>query len=66
MSSVLLPRIAALAQASALKIDELIFDVGVAGQADRHLWNYDRGRPHGYDNATLNRHNDHIQLSVID
>ena len=60
----LLPRVATPAQVSALKIDELIFDAAVAGQADRNLWNYDQGRPHDYDEATLNSHIDHIHFSV--
>ena len=66
VASVLLPRVATPAQVSALKIDELIFDAAVVGQADRNLWNFDQGRPHHYDEATLSGHDDHIHFSVTD
>ena len=66
IAGALLPRVATPAQVSALRIDELIFDAAVAGQADRNLWNYDQGRPHDYDNATLNGHKTNIHFSVTD
>src|SRR5687767_1766574 len=37
----LLPSIATDAKVAEHKIDEIIFDAGVAGEADRNKWNYD-------------------------
>ena len=47
-----------------LQIDELIFDAAIAKQADRNVWNFDRGRPHKYGERDLNNHRDHIHFSV--
>ena len=60
----LLPKVAKSAQVAALKIDELIFDAGVAGESDRNKWNYDQGKKHNYDDATLKQHKNHIHFSV--
>jgi len=59
----ILPEIIALV--GALSIDELIFDASVAGKADRNEWNYDKGKKHKYDTATLDQHIDHIHFAVL-
>jgi len=59
----ILPEIMALV--GALSIDELIFDASVAGKADRNEWNYDKGKKHEYDTATLDKHSDHIHFAVL-
>lgn len=59
----ILPEIVALV--GALSIDELIFDASVAGKSDRNEWNYDKGKKHNYDTATLDKHSDHIHFAVL-
>lgn len=60
----LLPLVATNSKVANLKIDELIFDAGVAGKANRNEWNYNEGSKHSYDDGELNRHKDHIHISV--
>lgn len=60
----LLPHLATDARVSELKIDEVIFDAVVAGEMDRNRWNYNEGVKHSYDNATLNKHKNHIHFAV--
>ncbi len=60
----LLPQVATDAMVDALKIDEIIFDAAVASQNDRNMWNYDNGKKHPYDAATLGEHKDHIHFAV--
>jgi len=64
IASTLLPSIATDIKVAALKIDEIIFDAGVAGETDRNKWNYDLGVKHPYVAATLNQHKDHIHFAV--
>lgn len=64
IASVLLPSIATDANVTAHAIDEIIFDATVAGQADANFWNYDQGRKHAYNAATLTEHRDHIHFAV--
>jgi hypothetical protein len=64
IAGLLLPQVATTAQISELRIDELIFDASVARKYNRNEWNYDQGRKHNYDEATLNQHKDHIHFSV--
>lgn len=60
----LLPGIATDARVGSLRIDEIIFDAGVAGQSDRNRWNYDRGVKHNFNSRTLSDHDDHIHFAV--
>ena len=60
----LLPGLATDAKVAALGIDELIFDAALAGHADRNKWNYDQGRKHSFNTATLNAHGNHIHFAV--
>lgn len=60
----LLPLIATEVRVRELGIDEIIFDARVAGQNDRHMWNFNAGRRHTYDAATLADHRDHIHFAV--
>ena len=64
IAATLLPQVATDSQVAALRIDELIFDAAVAGQADRNHWNYDQGAKHAYGSATLDQHRNHIHFSV--
>lgn len=48
-----------------LYIDELIFDAAIAGKSDRNEWNFDAGKKHSFDAATLDKHKDHIHFSVL-
>jgi hypothetical protein len=64
IAGTLLPLVATDAQVAALEIDELIFDAAVAGQTDRNKWNYDQGRKHNFNSATLNEHRNHIHFAV--
>lgn len=48
-----------------LSIDELIFDAAVEGKPDRNEWNFDEGKKHSFDTATLDAHKDHIHFSVL-
>lgn len=66
VARVLLPLIATDVQVRKLGIDELIFDAQVAGQGDRNLWNYDAGRKHAFNAATLDQHRNHIHLAVLE
>ena len=59
----ILPEILPLVES--LSIDEIIFDAAVASKPNRNEWNHDRGNKHDYDVATLNKHKDHIHLSVL-
>jgi hypothetical protein len=61
----LLPLIATDAQVAALKIDEIIFDAGGGTLEKRNRWNYDAGKKHVYDDATLVQHRNHIHLAVV-
>lgn len=60
----LLPQIATDERVEEFGIDEIIFDAGVAGEANRNRWNYDNGHRHSYDSATLTQHNNHIHFAV--
>jgi hypothetical protein len=60
----LLPLIATDDRVEEMGIDEIIFDARVAGQANRNRWNYNAGRRHNYDAATLAAHNNHIHFAV--
>lgn len=60
----LLPLVATDSKVSDLKIDELIFDAGVVGKANRNEWNYNEGSKHSYDDSALQQHKDHIHISV--
>ncbi len=64
LAAELLPRIAIQTEVTRLGIDEIIFDASLAGDANRNRYNFDRGSPHAYDNATLQHHRDHIHFSV--
>lgn len=64
IAAMLLPAIATDAKVGELKIDEIIFDATVASQSDRNHWNYDVGRKHNYDSATLDQHKNHIHFAV--
>jgi hypothetical protein len=64
IASDLLPSIATDAKVISLKIDEIIFDAGVAGEGDRNKWNYDEGVKHNFDSATLDQHKNHIHFAV--
>jgi hypothetical protein len=59
----LLAVVATDAQVAALDIDELIFDGSILGQA-RNKFNYDEGRKHDFDAATLDQHGNHIHFAV--
>ncbi|WP_257385135.1 hypothetical protein [Tahibacter caeni] len=65
IAKVLLPLVATDAQVNALGIDEIIFDASVAGESNRNRWNYDAGRKHVYDDATLAQHKDHVHFAVV-
>ncbi len=66
IAKALLDVVATPTKVAALKIDEIIFDAKVADAAnDRNKWNFDQGRKHVYDAATLDRHKDHIHFAVI-
>lgn len=61
----ILPDIATDAMVKTLKIDEIIFDAKVADAGfDRNKWNYNEGKKHDFDNATLNDHKNHIHFAV--
>jgi hypothetical protein len=60
----LLPGVATDAMVEEFDIDEIIFDARVAGQTDRNHWNYDQGRKHNFNAATLNQHGNHIHFAV--
>jgi hypothetical protein len=60
----LLPSVATAEQVTKLAINKIIFDAGVAGQADRNIWNIDSGVPHSYDDATLAAHRTDIYFAV--
>lgn len=64
VAGALLPGIATDAKVEELRIDELIFDATLAGQANRNHWNYDRGRKHNFNSTTLNQHRNHIHFAV--
>ena len=64
IASTLLPSIATDNKVTQLKIDEIIFDAGVAGESDRNKWNYDLGAKHNYNSATLDQHKNHIHFAV--
>jgi hypothetical protein len=64
IAETLLPDLATDDRIEELRIDELIFDAGVAGESNRNKWNYDRGRKHNYNAATLDQHSNHIHLAV--
>jgi N-acetylmuramoyl-L-alanine amidase len=66
IAAALLPALATDARIAELGIDELIFDAGRLGHADRNKWNYDRGSKHKFDIGTLIDHGDHIHLAVKD
>jgi hypothetical protein len=57
--------IATDAQVAALGIDELIFNARIAGEADPNKWNYDQGRKHPFDPATISDHGNHIHFAVV-
>jgi len=63
IAGALLPVVATDAQVPALEIDELIFDGALLGQ-DRNKWNYDEGRKHDFNSATLDQHGNHMHFSV--
>jgi hypothetical protein len=65
IAGALLPQIATDARVAELGIDELIFDARVAGQSNRNRWNYDNGRRHSSDSATLTQHNNHIHFALM-
>lgn len=60
----LLPQVATDAKVQALKIDEIIFDAAVAGQADRNKWNYNEGAKHNFGTTDLDKHKNHIHFAV--
>lgn len=60
----LLPLIATDERVEEFGIDEIIFDARVAGQSNRNRWNYNDGRRHDYDSATLTAHRNHIHFAV--
>jgi len=60
----LLPSVATAEQVTKLAINKIIFDAGVAAQADRNIWNIDSGVPHSYDDATLAAHRTDIYFAV--
>lgn len=45
-------------------IGDIIFDAGVAGEADRNKWNYYKGEKYSFDDGTLNQYKEHIHISV--
>ena len=47
-----------------LFINEVIFDAAIAEKSDRNEWNFDNGKKHSFDTATLDGHKDHIHFSV--
>ena len=61
----LLPQIATDARVAQLGIDEIIFDARVAGETDRHRFNYNDGRRHNYDASTLAQHRNHVHFAVM-
>ena len=65
IAGTLLPIVATDDKVQQLKIDEIVFDAGVAGESARNKWNYDAGKKHNYDNATLEEHKNHIHFAVI-
>lgn len=64
IAAALLPLIATEERVRELGIDEIIFDARVAGQSDRHKWNFNAGRRHTYDAGTLGEHRNHVHFSV--
>lgn len=61
----LLPLVAIPSEVQRLGIDEIIFDASlVTGEPNRNRYNFDQGRSHQYDAATLGRHRTHIHFSV--
>lgn len=60
----LLPQIATDVRVEEFGIDEIIFDARVAGPSNRNRWNYNDGRRHDYDSATLAAHRNHIDFAV--
>lgn len=60
----LLPKLAGTPNIALYDIDEIIFNAGGALPASINKWNYNNGKPHQYDAATLNAHKDHIHISV--
>jgi hypothetical protein len=65
IASNLLPLVATDDKVAELGIDELIFDAAVVKEADRNKWNYDAGKKHKYDPATLDQHKNHIHFAVV-
>lgn len=62
----LLPVVTDPKKITELAIDEIIFDAKEAGQTDRNKWNHDRGKPHPYDDKTLDDHKNHIHFAVTE
>lgn len=60
----LLPCIETDAKVQELRIDEIIFDAAVAGEADRNRWNYDAGLKHDFNSDMLDQHKNHIHFAV--
>jgi hypothetical protein len=60
----LLPIIGAAPNVSLYDIDEIIFNAGGQLPSGPNRWNFKNGKPHHYDNATLNAHKDHIHVSI--
>lgn len=56
--------IATDSKVQSLEIDEIIFDAGGGTLQLRNRWNYDQGRRHDYDAATLAAHGNHIHFAV--
>lgn len=50
---------------SSLSIDEIIFDAAISGKANRNEWNFDKGKKHAFDTATLDGHKNHIHFSIL-
>jgi hypothetical protein len=65
VAAALLPLIATDAKVKALRIDEIIFDAGGGTLEKRNRWNYNAGKKHAYDAATLGDHGNHVHLSVV-
>jgi hypothetical protein len=53
-------------RAGVYRLDEVIFDATLAGQADSNRFNLDGGKPHAYSATVLVQHRDHIHLSTLD
>lgn len=67
VAATLLPIVATQAVVDDLRIDEIIFDATlIPSEINANRYNFNGGRPHAYNAATLAQHRNHIHFSVRD